>query len=95
MGSGVRLYLAALNQCAQDPHDLGVEVVFGFEDGEDLLGGHGRAVGTVAGEGVEDIGGGQDAGGGVEIFGEEASVVAGAVEPFVVGGGQVGEVAGG
>ncbi len=55
VGSGVRLYLAALNQCAQDLHALGVDVVFGFENREDLLEGHGRAVGRVAGEGVKTL----------------------------------------
>jgi hypothetical protein len=49
---------------------------------------------AIAAEGVEDAGDGEDTGGGVEVFGGDAPVVAGAVEPFVVGGGQVGEVGG-
>lgn len=65
----------------------------GLEDGEDLFEGQRRAVGTVAREGVEDVGDGEDAGRNIEIFGREAAMVAGAVELLVVGGCQVGEVA--
>ncbi len=40
----------------------------GFEDGEDPFEGHGGAVGAMAGEGVEDIGGCEDTGWGVGVL---------------------------
>lgn len=69
----------------------GVEVAGEYV--HDLFFGEVLAVGAFGGEGFEHVGGGEDADFGGEFGGVEAAVVAGAVEAFVVGGGDGGEFA--